>query len=94
MLHSRDDPRSDLSVHDVISTADLLVCFHLNSVTKFLAKKKNLSGKFEFSENRYGEKKYRSAFTKVINKILSRFVHFSFELFRILHRTCPEECMQ
>jgi hypothetical protein len=57
MLHSRDDPRADQSVHDVISTADLFIRFHLNSVTKFLAKKKKKSRKFEFSENRYGEKK-------------------------------------
>jgi len=54
MLHNPDDPHADLSVRDVLSTAKFLVRFHWNSVTKFRAKK--LSGKFEFSENRYGEK--------------------------------------
>jgi len=39
MLHSPDDPLADLSVLDVVSAAKLLVRFHWNSVTKFLAKK-------------------------------------------------------
>lgn len=65
MPHGPDDPRADLSVHDVGSTAKLLVAFTEIRSRNFLP------GKFEFSENRRGEKKIWVFFTEVINKILS-----------------------
>jgi len=95
MLHSRDDPHADLPVRDVVSTANLLVRFHLNSVTKFLAKKKKKNCPASLSLVKIGTvEKIQVCLTEAINKILSRFVHFSFELLRILYRTCPEERLQ